>query len=85
MSRGRTIQLLVGSHLFVFVGGFVLGKYIDYDELQSYRSEHESTMTRIKRHASQIGLTVVAVGTVAVVVTISSAISKRTSSAAIAN
>ena len=74
--RGRTIQILLGSHTIVFLAGFVAGKYIDYDELQQYRSNYESTSTRFKRKAGQLGIAVLAIGTVAAVVKIATRIQK---------
>ena len=64
--NGSSIRVLMGTHVIIFVAGVVVGKLIDYDELQSYRSHYESTTTRIKRRAGQLGIAVLALGTFSV-------------------
>jgi hypothetical protein len=73
----RSVQILVGSHLVFFVAGVAVGKFIDYDELSNYRSHHESTMTRFKRRAGQLGMAVVAVGTIAAIFKIATRIQNK--------
>lgn len=53
---------LILSHTTVFIAGVVVGKSMDADELELYRSMHESTWTKTRRVLERVGIGVVAVG-----------------------
>lgn len=59
-----TLRSILLSHSVVFVAGFVAGKYVDNDELEMYRSAHESTFSRLRRQAKNVSLGIVVVGTI---------------------
>mmetsp|Transcript_118692 Transcript_118692/g.332399 ORF Transcript_118692/g.332399 Transcript_118692/m.332399 type:complete len:122 (-) Transcript_118692:243-608(-) len=46
MAKAQTLLL---SHSFFFAAGFVLGKYVDYEELTTYREIHESSFSKWRR------------------------------------
>ena len=60
-------QTLLLSHSLVFVTGFAVGKFVDYEELSSYRDQHESTMARFRRRAGNICIGVLTLGAIAFV------------------
>ena len=55
------------THTLAFVAGFVACKAWDYDELNSYRGQHEGTVTKIKRWAGNISIGVVFLGAMSLV------------------
>jgi hypothetical protein len=62
------VRTLIASHAVVFVAGVYVGKSIDADELDLYRSAHESTLTKILRKAQVVGIGALAVGSLIVAV-----------------
>jgi Ni/Fe-hydrogenase subunit HybB-like protein len=65
----NTRALLV-SHTIFFVAGFAAGKLIDRDELEIYRSIHETGFTKFRRTAERVALGILALGTVIIAVRI---------------
>ena len=65
-------QSLIASHSVCFVAGFALGKYVDYEELKSYRSSHESFGQRWRRRAGTAVLGIACMGTMMVLASASS-------------
>jgi hypothetical protein len=61
-------RALFFSHGVVFIGGFALGKMINQDELEAYRSIHESSITKFRRNATTVAFGVLAIGTLYVVI-----------------
>lgn len=55
-------RALVASHFLVFVSGVVAGKFINQDELDMYRSAHESTASKFKRSARNVAYGMLALG-----------------------
>jgi hypothetical protein len=53
---------VVASYAVTFLAGCVVGNVWNADELTTYRSLHESTLTRFKRQARKVGLGVVVIG-----------------------
>jgi len=49
------LKLLLGSHLFVFVSGVIVGKQIDSEELAGYRNVHEESKRRWMKRAFLVG------------------------------
>jgi hypothetical protein len=68
-----SVRTLLLSHSVIFVGGCVLGKMINQDELETYRSIHESSISRFRRNTTTIALTIVTMGTVYMVVRLTTA------------
>lgn len=62
------VRSLLLTHTVVFVAGFAAGKLIDKDELDTYRSIHESNFTRFRRTAGRVAVGLLALGTLVVVV-----------------
>jgi hypothetical protein len=52
------------THGVVFIGGCVLGKMINQDELETYRSIHESSITKFRRGATTAAFAILSVGTI---------------------
>lgn len=52
------------THGVVFIGGCVLGKMINQDELDTYRSIHESSITKFRRGATTAAFAILSVGTI---------------------
>jgi hypothetical protein len=67
------VRALIASHVAMFVAGFAAGKYVDHDELKTYRDLHESSWTRFERRLSRGVLGVAAVGSLYLVVRLSMA------------
>ena len=67
-----SIRTMLLSHSVVFIGGCVLGKMINQDELETYRSIHESGITKFRRHATTAAFAILSVGTVYLVVRVAS-------------
>lgn len=61
-------RALFFSHGVMFIGGFALGKMINQDELEAYRSIHESSVTKFRRNATTVAFSVLAVGTLYIVI-----------------
>uniref|UniRef100_A0A7S4VX60 Uncharacterized protein n=1 Tax=Ditylum brightwellii TaxID=49249 RepID=A0A7S4VX60_9STRA len=61
-SSSITIKRLLTSHILVFIAGVYAGKQIDAEELEVYRSVHESASSKWKRRFMKMGLVVSAVG-----------------------
>ena len=61
-------RALFFSHGVVFIGGFALGKMINQDELEAYRSIHESSVTKFRRNATTVAFSVLAMGTLYIVI-----------------
>ena len=59
---GASYRNMAISHGFVFLGGFVLGKYIDKEELNMYRELHESSFARFRRRAGQVAIGILCFG-----------------------
>eukprot|EP00428_Durinskia_dybowskii_P032595 CAMPEP_0170253684 /NCGR_PEP_ID=MMETSP0116_2-20130129/26685_1 /TAXON_ID=400756 /ORGANISM="Durinskia baltica, Strain CSIRO CS-38" /LENGTH=75 /DNA_ID=CAMNT_0010504673 /DNA_START=79 /DNA_END=306 /DNA_ORIENTATION=+ len=55
-------QTLILSHSFFFVAGFVLGKYVDYEELATYRELHESPIAKWRRRLGGAALGAASLG-----------------------
>jgi hypothetical protein len=66
------------SHGVVFIGGCVLGKMINQDELDTYRSIHESSITKFRRNATTAAFAILSVGTIYFVVRIASKSNRAT-------
>jgi hypothetical protein len=62
------VRAIILTHLTMFVAGFAAGKYINADELATYRELHESSLTRLKRRAGTVGFVILAVGAFSIVV-----------------
>lgn len=62
-----TVRTLILSHVVLFAAGFAAGKIIDRDELQNYRSAHESSFTKYRRKLEKLALGTVVIGTVVLV------------------
>jgi hypothetical protein len=62
------VRTLIATHLAVFAAGVYVGKSIDADELELYRSAHESSLSRWLRKAQTLGIAVALVGSVAMAV-----------------
>ena len=71
------VRTLIATHVIVFAAGFVAGKSLDSDELGMYRDLHESTLSRLRRKAGQVGLGALAVGAIVVVIRISSRANRK--------
>ena len=69
-------KLLI-SHSLVFLTGFALGKYVDSEELATYREAHESVMGRWRRRAGNAVLVAMSLGTVGFLVRISTRASSK--------
>lgn len=65
MANGKALLL---SHSLVFLAGFAAGKLIDYEELATYREAHEGFVARWRRRAGTAGLSILAAGTLVMVV-----------------
>jgi hypothetical protein len=63
-----SVRTFLLSHCIVFVGGFAVGKMINQDELEIYRSIHESNVTKFRRNATTIAFSILAVGTLYAVI-----------------
>jgi len=50
------VKALFFSHTLIFVAGFAAGKLIDKDELDTYRSMHESTSSKFKKTVEKMAL-----------------------------
>ena len=61
-------RALLVSHLVVFAAGVAVGKGMDADELNAYRSAHESTFDKIRRKAGHITMGLAVVVTLALTV-----------------
>jgi hypothetical protein len=61
-------RALILSHVVVFVAGFAAGKLMDKDELEMYRSLHESSFTKFRKLAEKVALGMLAMGTLIVAV-----------------
>ena len=61
-------RALLISHVVVFVAGFAIGKKIDSDELEAYRSINESDFARLRRNLGTAVLGLGAAGAVGTVV-----------------
>lgn len=53
---------IIVSYAMTFLAGCVLGHVWNADELTTYRSLHESTLTRFRRHARSFSVGVVVMG-----------------------
>ena len=69
MASGKA---LLTSHAVFFLGGFVLGKMIDHEELMTYREAHEGFGARWRLRAGNAALGVMALGTMSVLLSVSS-------------
>jgi hypothetical protein len=78
------VRTLVATHIISFVVGFAAGKYIDHDELSQYRQLHESSWTRFERRLARGVLGLGALGTVAIIVRLTFAMSSTSTTAAVA-
>jgi hypothetical protein len=58
----KLVRTLFITHLATFAAGVYVGKSIDADELELYRSAHESTFARIVRKAEAVGIAVLVAG-----------------------
>ena len=63
---------LILSHTLFLAAGFALGKYVDYQELAFYREQHESGISKLRRRLGSAALGVGALGTLLVVLKVSS-------------
>ena len=61
--------LIILSHTVFLVAGFAIGKYINYDELATYRELHEGRWTRIRRQVGGAVIGAVTLGTLILVTT----------------
>ena len=52
------------SHSFVFLAGFAVGKYVDHEELMTYREANENFIDRFRRRAGNAAIGIVAIGTI---------------------
>ena len=75
-----TVKRLAITHSLVFVAGFAIGKYIDYDELSTYRELHESTMSRWRRRAGTTAIGVLCIGTTIMLIKATNKLSSSSSS-----
>ena len=69
MAQGKA---LMTSHALVFFAGFALGKYVDHEELMTYREAHESFGGRWRRRAGNVAIGVFALGTIGMVARLTS-------------
>lgn len=67
-----SIRTMLLSHGIVFIGGCVFGKMINQDELETYRTIHESGITKFRRNATTAALTILSISTLYFVVRIAS-------------
>jgi hypothetical protein len=65
-------KVLATSHTLVFLAGLAVGKYIDHDELSTYREAHESLGGKWRRRAGNAAIGVIALGTISMVLKVSS-------------
>ena len=65
-------KTLIISHSTIFVAGFALGKFIDYEELKTYRGANESFVAKWRRRIGTAGMGLAAVSVIAYAVKISS-------------
>lgn len=56
-------KALFFSHSVLFVGGFVLGKLMDKEELDKYRDMHETTVGKFRKTAEKVALGMLLMGT----------------------
>jgi hypothetical protein len=56
------VRTLIATHLAAFAAGFYVGKSVDADELELYRSVHESALSKFVRKAQTVGIVVSVVG-----------------------
>jgi hypothetical protein len=64
----NSVLILTASHFALFIGGVVVGKKINGDELSMYRETHESRFTRWTRKATNVALGLGFVSTMIVIV-----------------
>lgn len=67
----NSAAILFASHAVVFLGGVVIGRKMDADELSQYRKSNESTFTRWSRKATNAALGIGVVSTIIVIVRMS--------------
>ena len=65
MTTGKTLAI---SHSLMFVIGFAFGKYIDHEELATYRELHESTWAKWRRRAGTATMGILLLGTTVMLV-----------------
>jgi hypothetical protein len=68
MGSGKALVL---SHSLVFLAGVVAGKFVDYEELATYRDLHESFAGKWRRRAGTAALGVFSLGTIVFLVRVS--------------
>ena len=61
------VKTLIISHTVFLVAGFAIGKFINYDELATYRELHEGRWTRIRRQVGGAVIGAVTLGTLILV------------------
>jgi len=64
----RMVKTLIISHTVFLVAGFAIGKFINYDELATYRELHEGRWTRIRRQVGGAVIGAVTLGTLILVI-----------------
>ncbi len=70
-------QALLASHTLAFLFGFAAAKLYDRDELNTYRDAYEKPMERFRRYAGNAAFGAVGLGTLFVVMKISSMGSRK--------
>lgn len=64
----NAVVILTASHAAIFIGGVLIGRKMDADELNMYRETHESRFTRWTRKATNVALGLGFVSTIVVIV-----------------
>jgi hypothetical protein len=68
MSSTANFRTLLVTHLIVFGAGLVVGKNLNADELNAYRTAHETWGSKMKRSFVHVSIGVASVAVVILVV-----------------
>jgi alpha-tubulin suppressor-like RCC1 family protein len=74
MSSTSAFRTLLVTHIVIFGAGMLVGKGLNEDELNAYRSANETWGTKLRRQATKISL---GVASLAVVVIAARSVSRK--------
>ena len=66
-----SLRTLCISHGMIFMGGIVVGKFINQDELELYRSIHETNTSKLRRHITTAVFSIASLGTIYMIIRLS--------------
>ena len=72
-----SLRTLCITHGMIFMGGIVVGKFINQDELELYRSIHETNTSKLRRHVTTAAFSIVSLGTIYMIIRLSISSSGR--------